>query len=183
LAVFGYAISEAFEFDGVTVQYFERVRLERDSTGVGITALGQIPVQLDEIRALTEKYHDVEAALADGYEPIEINGQLCVTHDHHGTMGIHYLKAELVGEDPIDIFQPQLLLYIPSDDGLRLTGIEYFTPDVGQTHPVIFERHMDGPIDTLEGIPVHFQLHSWIWSDNPAGVFAQWNPGLTCPDE
>ena len=24
-------------------------------------------------------------------------------------------------------------------------------------------------------------MHAWVWSPNPAGMFADWNPEVTCP--
>jgi len=30
------------------------------------------------------------------------------------------------------------------------------------------------------GMPVHYDLHVWLWKHNPAGMFAEWNPGLSC---
>jgi hypothetical protein len=27
---------------------------------------------------------------------------------------------------------------------------------------------------------VLLDLHAWIWTDNPNGMFAQWNPSLSC---
>lgn len=29
-------------------------------------------------------------------------------------------------------------------------------------------------------MPIHFDLHAWVWQDNPAGTFAAWNPDVTC---
>ncbi|MDT8305926.1 MAG: hypothetical protein RRC07_08325 [Anaerolineae bacterium] len=26
-----------------------------------------------------------------------------------------------------------------------------------------------------------YVLHAWIWLGNPAGVFADWNPNVSCP--
>ena len=26
-----------------------------------------------------------------------------------------------------------------------------------------------------------YTLHAWIWQYNPAGLFAHWNPNVTCP--
>jgi hypothetical protein len=23
-------------------------------------------------------------------------------------------------------------------------------------------------------------LHAWVWKDNPSGIFADWNPRVTC---
>lgn len=28
-----------------------------------------------------------------------------------------------------------------------------------------------------------FELHAWIWKGNPNGVFADFNPKVSCPEE
>jgi hypothetical protein len=29
--------------------------------------------------------------------------------------------------------------------------------------------------------PGFYILHAWIWQTNPSGMFAHWNPEVTCP--
>jgi hypothetical protein len=31
------------------------------------------------------------------------------------------------------------------------------------------------------GMPIHYDLHVWLWMDNPSGMFAPWNPRVRCP--
>lgn len=31
------------------------------------------------------------------------------------------------------------------------------------------------------GMPWHYDLHVWLWRDNPNGLFVNWNPNVTCP--
>jgi hypothetical protein len=31
------------------------------------------------------------------------------------------------------------------------------------------------------GMPVHYDLHAWVYLDNPLGELAVWNPNVTCP--
>jgi hypothetical protein len=39
----------------------------------------------------------------------------------------------------------------------------------------------DGPMPGHEpGIPVHYDLHAWVWRHNPAGGFAAWNSNVHC---
>ncbi len=39
---------------------------------------------------------------------------------------------------------------------------------------------MDGPM-VHPGVPFpHFDLHAWIWQGNPAGMFAEFAPNLSC---
>jgi hypothetical protein len=30
------------------------------------------------------------------------------------------------------------------------------------------------------GMPVHYDLHVWLYQANPDGVFASWNPSVSC---
>jgi hypothetical protein len=137
--------------------------------------------QLASVRQATERYKDVNVALADGYTPIPIKGALCVEQHHGGAMGIHYLNPTLAGDDVLDRRRPELLLYQPTEHGLRLVGVEYFVADTGQPHPRLFNRRLDGPNSTLEPeIPRHYSLHAWVWRTNPDGVFAPYNPKVSC---
>jgi hypothetical protein len=31
-------------------------------------------------------------------------------------------------------------------------------------------------------MPIHYDLHVWLYKHNPAGMFAAWNPRVSCPD-
>jgi hypothetical protein len=28
--------------------------------------------------------------------------------------------------------------------------------------------------------PAFYLMHAWIWMNNPSGMFADWNPKITC---
>jgi hypothetical protein len=30
------------------------------------------------------------------------------------------------------------------------------------------------------GMPWHYDLHLWIWKNNPDGIASAWNPALSC---
>jgi hypothetical protein len=30
------------------------------------------------------------------------------------------------------------------------------------------------------GMPIHYDLHAWVWKHNPSGDFAQFNPEVAC---
>ncbi len=133
--------------------------------------------QLASVRQATVKYHDITRALADGYIPV--SG--CETLPGVGAMGIHYLNPALASDLAIDPTRPEILLYAPSEDGLRLVGVEYFVANVGQPHPQLFGRVFDGPMAGHgPGMPEHYDLHAWLWQANPQGVFAAWNPRVSC---
>lgn len=140
---------------------------------------------LAQVRAATARYHDVGVAVDDGYVPVSP----CVEAPGLGTMGVHYLNHELMEDGVLDPVRPELLLYLPDGKGReRLVGVEYLQVDDDQDldtdedRPTLFGVPFDGPMDGHgPGEPVHYDLHVWVWSHNPAGMFAMWNPALSCP--
>jgi hypothetical protein len=134
--------------------------------------------QLAQVRAATARYQRVEQALADGY----IADSVCIE-----SMGIHYVKPSLM-DMTLNITQPEILLYAKhGEGGLRLVAVEYFKPDADQDlttsndRPSLFGQPFDGPMPGhAPGMPIHYDLHVWLWQHNPAGMFAQWNPTVTC---
>jgi len=137
--------------------------------------------QLAAVRAATAKYHNVEAALADGYIPVsgceELPGQ--------GAMGFHYLNPALAQDLASTPEQPEVLLYVPDKNGkLKLAGVEYFQAAAGRSPtqaPEILGQTFDGPMPGHNPeMPEHFDLHVWLWAHNPSGMFAAWNPALSC---
>jgi hypothetical protein len=133
---------------------------------------------LAAVRQATARYHDVNRAFADGYVPFPP----CVAVPGLGTMGIHFVNFGLVFDLTTSAKSPEMLLYVPTSDGDRLVGAEYFVIDVGQPAPELFGQRLDGPMIHPDEptIPSHYELHAWIWQGNPAGMFAEFNPGLTC---
>ena len=72
------------------------------------------------IRAATARYHDVDAAIADGYA----QATPCVAEAEGGD-GIHYVKQSLV-DGVVTPLQPEVLLYEPKKNGgLKLVAAEY----------------------------------------------------------
>src|SRR5581483_5383968 len=73
------------------------------------------------VRDATKQFVDVNAATAAGYQPF----LGCVTGPDHGAMGVHYVNGPLVGDGLIDASQPEVLIYEPSGEGMKLVGVEY----------------------------------------------------------
>jgi hypothetical protein len=135
-------------------------------------ALGQaspgLGAELAQVRAATARYHDVEVALAEGFVPVSP----CVEDpDGAGAMGVHLLHEARVGQ--LDPTLPQVLLYVPRPDGeLRLVGVEYLNPSGGEV--------LGQPLADLSPMGANTALHVWLWQANPAGMFASYNPSLSC---
>ena len=170
---------------------------------------GAIPAaELDAIRAATEKYRDLEAAVADGYVlPME----MCVMSVDEGQpaqlggMGLHYVRPDLLGitaETPrvdgvgthTDFTQPAVLIYQPMPDGSqKLVAIENLVwakawHEKGNEGPPSFHGYdyyymHDNPEtepDEAHGFQPHYELHFWLYEENPAGMFAPFNPRVSC---
>lgn len=143
---------------------------------------------LAQVRAETAKYHNEAVAIAAGYVPDAV----CVPG-----MGYHYINGSLVGAPGVTERQPEVLLYVDSPNGgRRLVGVEYLAfamtaagpwvgpnpPDFISTNPILFDgQALNGPmIGHAPDMPWHYDLHVWIWSHNPDGMFATFNPNVTC---
>jgi hypothetical protein len=141
--------------------------------------------ELAQVRQATDKYHDVNIALADGF----IRTPACVSSPDGG-MGIHFINPARLMDPAENILEPEILLYNETADGLKLIGVEYFygigapdthVPNPAPPAPVLFGQSFDGPMEQHEpGQPPHYDLHVWIWQANPSGMFAMWNPNVKC---
>jgi hypothetical protein len=141
------------------------------------------PAQLAELRKVTARFHTLEAARQAGYAA-QITP--CWAHHSAGAMGYHYGNTALF-DATADLLQPELLIYEPqAGDHMRLVGMEYLVPlaawqaaghdlndpsDVPELLGQKFTRHSFLPI---------FKLHIWLWQNNPSGMFADWNPSVSC---
>lgn len=147
------------------------------------TASGESSSQFEEVRRATAKYHSLEVALADGYVPF---GEApCVENPGVGAMGYHYYKPELLFDGVLDPTRPELLVYAPSGNGVRLAAVEYMMPLStwnGSEAPDLFGKPFDGPMHEHEHDTSgeHYDQHLWIWAHNPAGILATWNPSVIC---
>jgi hypothetical protein len=142
--------------------------------------------QLDDLRAATAKYHDVAAAIADGFAPFSTTGgttPTCFDHPGDGGMGVHYVHAI---DDTVDAMDPEAAVYeVVDPDHLRLVAAEYIVP-------ATFVEDASGNVVNLPSVlgqDFHknetlgvYVLHAWVWEPNPAGTFADFNPNVgMCP--
>ncbi|MDY7229195.1 hypothetical protein [Hyalangium rubrum] len=130
------------------------------------------------VRNALKKYRDVNVATADGYIPVSP----CESLAGDGGMGIHYLHPGLAGDLTTDPYKPEILLYLPDGKGgLEFLGPEYFQADAGQARPSTIGKGFDGPMPGHSpDMPVHYDLHVWLFKYNPKGLFAIWNPRVVC---
>jgi hypothetical protein len=153
--------------------------------------LASLPPELVQVRANLDKYRDPIVAVHDGY----LSSVACVAygkgtagtmHYAAGGMGVHFLNFQLIGK-PLDPAKPQVLIYEPDGDRLRLAAAEWFVPveAAGSTRPTILGHELQGPMEGHDPLQPkglhHYDLHVWLWKHNPAGTFEPTNPDVTCP--
>jgi hypothetical protein len=151
-----------------------------------------LPAALAAARAALDKYRDPIVAVRDGY----FSTVGCIEYPKGGGegempyapggMGVHFLNMGLVSAT-LDPAKPQILIYEPNGDKLRLVAAEWFVPVqiAASNRPAIFGKELQGPMMGHEPLMPdglhHYDLHVWLWKDNPAGIFAPTNPALKCP--
>jgi hypothetical protein len=151
--------------------------------------LAQLVAQLDTVRASTEKYRDINVALAEGY----------IAMVHTGSPGgAHFQHPDRIADGRFNPAEPEILLYSQYDQGRwQLIGTAFVLPkeQVGDDHP-------EGFIGPLDNWHVHYHVcvkgrtlwwlgpqaceqrggwsghgfgwmvHAWVWEENANGVFA-----------
>ena len=95
-----------------------------------------------------------------------------------GGMGFHYGNPTYI-DGNVSVLEPELLMYEPGPHGqMRLVGVEYIVPLAawqGSKPPMLFGREFE--VNEQFGV---WALHAWVWKHNPAGMFADWNPNVSC---
>jgi hypothetical protein len=140
----------------------------------------ELSPEMEAIRAHLEKYQDPIVAIRDGY----FSTLACVAYPD-GDMGVHFLNPALIGPAP-DPMAPPILMYEPSKGKLRLAGVEWFIPLATgvEGHPELFGQPFEGPMEGHEPlIPKdlhHYDLHAWLYLENPNGLLHHSNPEVKC---
>jgi hypothetical protein len=139
---------------------------------------------ISEVRGATAPFRDLDVALEAGYGAF----LTCFRHGDNLGMGQHYVNGELVGDDVLDPLQPEALVYEPREDGsMILVAFEYLVfADVwdpegtGREAPTLFGQEFALKTNIPDTPPV-WALHIWLWTHNPEGLFADFNPLVFCP--
>jgi hypothetical protein len=165
---------------------------------------------LATVRAATVRFEDVRQALAEGYirDPgnMCITSSMMGGKAAAGAMGIHYFRPDLLGitapPNPrvngtgthTDFRKPSILIYEPQRDGsLKLVAVENLVfrwawaqaghHEPPSFHGVKYEMMADDPrtkVDEAHMFEPHYDLHVWLFRDNPNGEFAPFNPNVSC---
>jgi hypothetical protein len=145
-------------------------------------AEGQGAALVDAVRGATDRYKNIDAAKAAGYGLF--HG--CVSGPQEGSMGVHFVNGDLVGDGALDPMRPEALIYEMRDGRMELVGVEYVViaeawHAKNEGPPVLMGQllHYSGSPNRY-GIPAFYELHVWAWKANPSGTFADWHPNVSC---
>jgi hypothetical protein len=145
------------------------------SPSQNIAVSAKVEREIAGLRQLTAPFHKFETAAAAGWG-MPIPG--CFNDPTLGGMGYHFGNAALI-DGTVRVLEPELLVYEPQKNGrLRLVAVEYIVPFSAWTAaepPRLFDQSFHR--NEAFGLWV---LHVWHYRNNPNGIFADWNPGVSC---
>jgi hypothetical protein len=165
---------------------------------LAIAALGTLAVgtatagrsDLNAARGATGRFHDIANATAAGYgqPPAPAPLHECISSfNNTGAMGFHFINGGLLDAN-VDATTPEALVYAPDRNGnLKLVAVEYVVfqsawdaAHPGTTPELFGQMFMLTPSPNRFEIPAFYALHAWLWDSNPSGMFAPFNPSVSC---
>jgi len=132
--------------------------------------------QLNQVRRATSAFYSYDVAIAGGWDTAI---SPCV-ESPMGGMGYHIANLDQLGNGSLSLLRPEVLLYAPTADGsMEFLGVEYIIPDpdmaLASNPPVLMGQTFHyNPNQKI------WALHVWTARHNPAGIFADWNPEVSC---
>jgi hypothetical protein len=155
------------------------------ATSAAMASTGAKPAESlpKAVREATAQFNDVRKAQAAGYGVF--HG--CVSGQQEGAMGVHFANPSLV-DGAVELGQPEALLYEPKGDELELAGVEYVVIaeawNASHPAPPVLMGQLFNFVSAPNryGLPAFYELHVWAWERNPSGMFADWNPRVSCED-
>jgi hypothetical protein len=163
--------------------------------------------RLAAIRQANEQYQSVDAAVAAGFvsDNMCVDAAMVGAPAAAGAMGIHYAHPTRLGitqmsplvsgnDGVVDAAKPEIMIYEPQlDGGMKLVAVEYLVFEAawkaaGHTDPptlfgeeFVYMKDVPGtPQHEAHGFEPHYELHVWLYRQNPAGTFAEFNPSVSC---
>ena len=130
---------------------------------------------LNRIREATRPFHDMEAAQRAGYPSMLPQ---CIENQPEGGMGHHYTHAGYM-DDKLELEKPEILVYAPTRNAKpRFAGVEYVVPYSAWTKTEA-PRILGQSLKRSDSLQIWY-LHVWLWEANEKGIFADWNPSVSC---
>ena len=153
-----------------------------DAADASMARLASLPAQaqtsqaLAALRRATARYHNLDAALADGF--VLLHG--CEVRPGEGAVGTVYVHMDRLLDGVVDPSLPDALVYEPGEQP-RLVAAELAVPVAlwNEPEPPSF---LGIEFQSEEEFGV-YGLHVWLWRNNPEGLFGEANPLVSCDEE
>jgi hypothetical protein len=135
---------------------------------------------LATVRSATAKYQRFELAMEEGW----VDPFGCIESLTQGAMGFHYLNLDRFDQH-LNLSQPEVLIYEQGPQGqMKLVAVEFIIPAAAWAEddsPTFLGQTLQYKT-TVGPFPVdpYYELHVWVWRHNPSGIFADWNPNVSC---
>jgi hypothetical protein len=157
---------------------------------------------LNDLRRLTAPLHDLDAATARQYSLLIATPLTapdgCISDPMAGGMGYHYSRFDNLGDDSIELLNPEFLVYAPKkgqanggDVARRLGALEYFIPYStvwpGPDDAHFIRKPRLGDFSSFAGLPDvelsatpfdGWAIHIWLWENNPGGMLTNFNKSV-----
>lgn len=133
--------------------------------------------QLLQLKKAVQAFSSHDVARAAGWSATISD---CVVSPTGG-MGFHVANLDELEGRPFEVslLRPEVLMYVPMADGsMEFLGVEYivpYTPENASTPPQLLGQSFE--YNPFLGI---WALHVWTERHNPLGVFAPFNPSVSC---
>lgn len=139
---------------------------------------------VDRARKATERFKDIEVAVAESYVRVGPD---------FPAMGEHWVNGELIMKAELDPERPAILTYITVDGRRTLTGAVYaLALRAGEQPPAAFAGQWHDHVGTVDEESLLFGhdrvsgdddlrlvvMHAWLWAKNPDGMFVTDNWSL-----
>ncbi|WP_325481639.1 hypothetical protein [Piscinibacter sp.] len=164
------------------------------------------------IRQATQRFRDINVALSEGYVIAPpghcVDAQAEGEPRQLGAMGVHVVRPDLLGITAMsprvngvgintDFTRPTVLVYEPASNGrYELVAVENLifaeawhaagNPKRPEFHGNEYYKVIDNPltpVDEAHGFEPHYELHIWLYRENPAGMFMPFNVRVKCLGE
>jgi hypothetical protein len=140
--------------------------------------------RIAQLRRLVAPFHSFETAQAAGWSvpvtPCLTSADL-PSQPGTGAMGLHFGNLQYIQDGgAVDLLQPELLLYEPEKNGkLRVMGVEYIVPFTDHPATAAPPTLLGQAFSQVPEAGV-WGLHIWVGRENQSGIFAPWNPKVSC---
>jgi hypothetical protein len=99
----------------------------------------------------------------------------------HCTYSTGELMEDASCRDSLKLVAVEELIFahlIEAENGEHWNNVPEF---MGQQFYFLQDNPMTTWVDEAHGFPPHYELHIWLYDNNPMGLTFPWNPNLSCP--